>query len=76
MPPPLIHLPKIGRLELLRDLFGEFYIPESVLLDAALMGGLDFPQMLDDLLATGFRLHPVQYQKAIDRWKAIKTTTP
>lgn len=36
---PLIHLAKIGRLELLREFFGEIIIPEAVYRECVLEGG-------------------------------------
>lgn len=36
---PLIHLAKVGRLELLREFFGEIIIPEAVYRECVLEGG-------------------------------------
>ncbi len=40
----------------------------GVLLRAGKAGRLDFPQALDELLATGFRLHPDEYQRILRLW--------
>jgi uncharacterized protein len=48
----------------------------GILLAADAQGRLDFKEALDDLLATGFRLHPFEYQRVIDLWKAKKGPAP
>jgi predicted nucleic acid-binding protein len=48
----------------------------GILLIADEQGRLNFQQALDDLLATGFRLSPTEYQRVINLWKAKKGATP
>ncbi len=44
----------------------------GVLLMADQKGLLDFPQCLDALLASGFRLSHSEYQRVLDMWKQTK----
>jgi len=48
----------------------------GVLLAADQQGLLDFKQALDELLATGFRLRPSEYQRVVDLWMAGRGSTP
>lgn len=47
----------------------------GILLVAAERGHITFLQALDDLLATGFRLHPAEYQRIGDEWKAKQSVS-
>lgn len=44
----------------------------GILLMAAKQGRLDFREALDELLATGFRLHPDEYQRVLNLWQSEK----
>ncbi len=46
----------------------------GVLLMAGKEGRLDFRQALDELLATGFRLHPGEYQRILSLWQSENRT--
>lgn len=42
----------------------------GVLLEAGKRGEIDFVFAMEQLLATGFRLHPREYQRILDLWQA------
>lgn len=45
----------------------------GILLWAGRFGSLDFPEALDELLATGYRLPSNEYERIMRQWHAVKT---
>ncbi|MCW5935322.1 MAG: hypothetical protein KIT45_13660 [Fimbriimonadia bacterium] len=44
----------------------------GILLWAGRLRRLDFPEALDELLATGYRLQPKEYKRLMSEWQAWK----